>query len=728
MEATSRLIEYSKVFDLLDASDKRIVSLRGGTRSGKTYNTLIWWIWKLKQETGKTLTIARNTMPALKASAMRDFFSILNSLGLYSEANHNKTSNEYTFNNNLIEFIAVNQAERVRGRKRNYLFLNEANETDLESFRQLAFRTTEKIVLDYNPSEAFSWIYDDVETRDDCDLFVTTYQDNEFLEDSLIQEIERLKDADEDYWNIYGLGLIGSGGSRIFTHWRETDYIPAGEKVYGLDFGYNNPTALAEVTMADNTLYWREMLYESKLTNADLIQRLKLFPELIGRLIIADAAEPQRIEEIRRAGFRIQPAFKIVKDTVDFVKSKLLRIDSGSSNLLREIKRYSWKTDKAGNLTDEVVKFDDHCFIAGTLVTTDNGDKPIESIQNGDLVLTRKGFRQVLSAGITKPNAEVMTIELANGKTLTGTANHPIWVEGKGFTTVDAVRYNDYLLESKSLWKSLNLNQPKQSSALDSIELFTGVTPKQKNHLTGNISDAALATSKKTLIHYIEMYGVISTAISQAVITFTTKTEIPQIITSLILNAFRRPNILAATLTSDVFAPHHLSNYNILTASENSQRNGINLTKAERGTLNTQNERLPLESQSKKFANFAIKSLKRLIVQKTINSAQTNANRRIEETSVLIMSKEFAGNAETPLKLTSIAKQNTVQLNAERNGARVVGVKKELKKQTVFNLAVDEVPEYFANGFLVHNCADAARYASFYFNIPVKQPARFYSI
>lgn len=138
-----------------------------------------------------------------------------------------------------------------------------------------------------------------------------------------------------------------------------------GQTVYGLDFGFNNPSSLVEVTFYDNTLYWRELLYESKLTNADLINKLKGIPELRGQLIVADSAEPQRIEEIRRAGFRIQPAYKIHKDTIDFVKSKPLRIHSESGNLLREVKRYSWKQDKNGVLLDEVVKFDDHALDAG---------------------------------------------------------------------------------------------------------------------------------------------------------------------------------------------------------------------------------------------------------------------------------------------------------------------------------------------------------------------------
>jgi phage terminase large subunit len=363
MEATK--IQANKVYEFLRNSNKRIKSLRGGTRSGKTTNTLIYFIMTYLQTTGRVLTIARETMPALKASAMRDFFEILNNLDLYREADHNKTRNEYELNGNLIEFIGVSEADRVRGRKRNDLFLNEANETTLEAFRQLAFRTTDNIVIDYNPSDAFSWIYDDVETRDDCDLLVTTYRDNPFLEKSLVEEIERLRDADADYWNIYGLGQIGSGSTRVYTHWKDEANFPEGkgETVYGLDFGFNAPSALVEVTFYDDSLYWRERLYESKLTTADLIEKVKtIVPPKT--LIVADSAEPDRIEEFIRAGFNIEPAFKNHKATIDFVKSKMLKVHSGSENLLREIKRYSWKTDKNGTLLDEVVKFDDHALDA----------------------------------------------------------------------------------------------------------------------------------------------------------------------------------------------------------------------------------------------------------------------------------------------------------------------------------------------------------------------------
>jgi phage terminase large subunit len=365
----SQTIDTSIVFDYLSNSTARVKSLRGGTRSGKTYNACIYWIAKCLETKGRILTIARQTMPALRASVMRDFFEVLETFGLYDEANHNKTQNEYELNGNLIEFIGIKESRRIRGRKRDDLFINEANETDLESFRQLALRTKGEIVIDYNPSETHSFIYDQVENRADSELFVTTYRDNPFLEQSIVDEIELLKDADEEYWKVYGLGQVANISNVIFTHWRESKEFPEGrgEAYFGLDFGYNNPTALTEVRLFDGRLYWRELLYQSKLTNADLIEKLKGIPELAGGTIVADSAEPQRIEEIQRAGFRIEAADKSkdsVKKGIDFIKTKPLLIDPASANILREIKRYAWKRDKDGNILDEVIKFDDHALDA----------------------------------------------------------------------------------------------------------------------------------------------------------------------------------------------------------------------------------------------------------------------------------------------------------------------------------------------------------------------------
>ena len=181
-------IKTNVVFKHLLKSNKKIIVEQGGTRSGKTYNILLWIIFSYcTQNTNKIITICRKSFPSLRATVMRDFFDILKTHKMYNEINHNKSSSEYNLYNNLVEFISLDEPQKVRGRKRDVLFINEANELYFEDWQQLLFRTNQKIILDYNPSDEYSWIYDKVITRDDTDFFITTYKDNTFLEQALIK-------------------------------------------------------------------------------------------------------------------------------------------------------------------------------------------------------------------------------------------------------------------------------------------------------------------------------------------------------------------------------------------------------------------------------------------------------------------------------------------------------------------------------------------------------------
>jgi len=309
----------------------------------------------------------------MHSSVMRDFFFILKDLGIYSEYLHNKSLNEYRLNGNLVEFISMDIAEKKKGTKRDYLWLNEATEFDYEDFFQLSIRTSDKIVLDYNPAYEFHWIYDKVLTRKDCVFIQSSYKDNPFLEDSIIEEIERLKDIDENYWKIYGLGEKGQTKAIVFDNWSLIDSFPdnCDDVLYGVDFGYNNPSSLIKVGVKDRVnVYLQELLYQSYLTNADFIAQMNiLIPEYERnkKLVKADSAEPDRIEEIRRAGFWVEGAKKgknSVKDGIDVVKRKKLYITKDSSNLLKEIRSYKWKEDKDGKILDEPVKFNDHAISA----------------------------------------------------------------------------------------------------------------------------------------------------------------------------------------------------------------------------------------------------------------------------------------------------------------------------------------------------------------------------
>ena len=344
------------VFENLVDSDKKIVINQGGTRSGKTFNILLYIIfYYCLNNSGKTITICRKTYPALRATVLRDFINILREHNLYNEDNHNKSSSEYNLFGNLIEFISLDQPVKVRGRKRDLLFINEANELYWEDWQQLLFRTSEKIILDYNPSEEYHWIYDKIIPREDTDFLKTTYKDNPFLEQALVDEIERLQYTDEQYWQIYGLGEKGVSKATIFNY-VECNQIPEDAEFVsmGMDFGFtNDPTALVSVWKKESNLYIKELLYRTMMTTGDIHSYFK--QTITKELIYADSSEPRIIEELRRMGWKIRASLKgrdSVNAGIDLLKRFKIHIHKDSTNAIQEFRNYKWKEDKTGKLTN----------------------------------------------------------------------------------------------------------------------------------------------------------------------------------------------------------------------------------------------------------------------------------------------------------------------------------------------------------------------------------------
>jgi len=299
-------------------------------------------------------------MPSLKATVMKDFFEELHKHDLYNENDHNKTEHTYQLGTVEFAFFSVDDAHKTRGRKQKILWLNESNEFEEEDFKQLALRTTWRIFLDYNPSDEYHWIYDKVLTRQSVAVVKSTYRDNPFLDRETIAEIEQYQTLDENYWRIYGLGQRGVNTAAIYPNWQLCDEIPEGtDRFYGLDFGYNKPTCLVDIGERDKNHYADELIYESHLTNSMLIDRMNELGISKERPIYADAAEPQRIEEIRQAGYNIIAADKDVKKGIDTVKSGAFYITKRSANGQKEARSYMWRT-KDGKTLDEPVKANDH--------------------------------------------------------------------------------------------------------------------------------------------------------------------------------------------------------------------------------------------------------------------------------------------------------------------------------------------------------------------------------
>lgn len=355
-------IKTTKVFqDLLD-STKRVNVFQGSSRASKTYNILIFFVYKLLQEDNKTLSIVRKTLPALKGSVLRDLKEILLMFDVYDQEKWHSVDGYYELGTNIIEWFSVDDETKLRGRKRDYLFINEGTEVSYDEYIQLILRTSGLVVIDLNPSLWKSWIYD-LEGQDDVQYNLVTYKDNPFLPQVQVDEIEKLKERDPNLWRIFGLGLKGVPTKMVFTHQQIYVDLPQGAKLlgYGIDFGFNDPSTLVKVSKFNDNIFCEEMLYLKNVTITDFIYKIKDLGINLSDDFIADSASPQSIEELRRSGINCKPVKKnSILHGIDMIKRSNFFVHGFSKNLQEELQSYIWKTDKNGNNLDEPVDSDNH--------------------------------------------------------------------------------------------------------------------------------------------------------------------------------------------------------------------------------------------------------------------------------------------------------------------------------------------------------------------------------
>lgn len=336
---------------------------QGGTRSSKSWSISQLFVYKCLTTPGLQSAMVRKSFPALRASAMRDFFKIIDEWKVPGK--YNKTENIFYYNNgSTTEFFSVDSEQKTRGRKRDIINLEEANELTSDEHLQLKLRTTTKMFYSFNPSDNHSWIY---ELKKDIDAVTikSTYKDNPFLDPRTINSIERLIYADPEYYKVFALGEQASLGESIITHYKEKEYLNHGDdmRYYGLDLGFNHPSSLVEVSLIDNNIYAKELIYSSKLTTSDLIELINKSNISKQITIVTDSARPDVIEELNRAGYYAVPALKDVTQGINALKSRQLFIDPSSTNLLKELKSYKWK--KIGDMiTDQPVKLYDDAIDA----------------------------------------------------------------------------------------------------------------------------------------------------------------------------------------------------------------------------------------------------------------------------------------------------------------------------------------------------------------------------
>lgn len=360
------------LFEKILKSKNRILVLRGGSSSSKTYSVIQHCLlWLLTGEfcgdfipTGN-LSIVRKYRANLTKSVLRDFENILDSTQINEKGNTarqlvyiNKTDLTYSYNWRTLEFFGADDPQKLRWPRRDILYCNEANELDYEDFRQLAMRTKYRIFIDFNPDDEDIWINTELEqkrmlTDGDVDLIVSTYRDNPFLTPEIIKELERLRDTDPVYWQVYGEGQYGRLEGRIFD-FKDINAVPKSAKLlgYGLDFGFtNDPTACVGVYEYGDSLVLDEIFYEKWLTNDDICKKFGENNFTKTTEIWADSSEPKSIEEIYRKDYNIHAVEKwpdSVRFWIDTMKKFEIFVTANSLNLRKEWRKYIWKTDKNG--------------------------------------------------------------------------------------------------------------------------------------------------------------------------------------------------------------------------------------------------------------------------------------------------------------------------------------------------------------------------------------------
>lgn len=352
------------------ALSKKIRAVCGGTSASKTISILLYLIARAQTDTAPTLTsVVSESLPHLKRGALRDFKNIMKAHGYWEESSWRATDYVYEFETgSTIEFFGVDSPDKLRGGRRDRLFINEANNVSLDAFDQLEVRTKEFAFLDWNPSHEF-WFYTEVQpNRNDVQFITLTYLDNEALSKEIINAIEARKN-NKTWWRVYGLGLLGEIETRIYSRWNIIDEVPedARLEVRGLDFGYtNDPTAIVDVYRYNEGYILDQQVYRKGLHNkqiADIIKNLEQ-PHIT---VVADSAEPKSIDELTNYEITAIPAQKgpgSVTQGIQLVQSMPISVTKRSVDLLKEYRNYLWLEDKDGKILNKPTPGGDHAMDA----------------------------------------------------------------------------------------------------------------------------------------------------------------------------------------------------------------------------------------------------------------------------------------------------------------------------------------------------------------------------
>ncbi|HXB12687.1 MAG TPA: terminase large subunit [Bacteroidia bacterium] len=390
------MIFNDKVYSA-NMAGRRYVIHQGGTGAGKTYSILQYLLNYANKYQGSVISVVSETLPHLKRGAIRDLKQIIDAETWGGIILENKSENFFTILKSVIEFFPADSASKLRGARRDILFINECNNVDYESFQQLDVRTRKRTILDFNPVRRF-WVHDKLMPSLTEDKFVflqSTFNDNPCLTAEEKDNIERRR-SNSNWWKVYGEGEIGIAEGLVFSQWTiyneqstispnslpNSQYsLPGNLLGYGIDFGFtHSPTAIVQVNEFNGELYVRELLYKTHVQNDELFAFASTKLNLEARAI-ADSAEPRTVAHLYEKGWRgLKTAIK-GRDSVEFGINLLLdrkiNVTKDSLNLIKELRQYMWDTNLTGSFIRNPVKEYDHAIDALRYVVSYPKKRPL---------------------------------------------------------------------------------------------------------------------------------------------------------------------------------------------------------------------------------------------------------------------------------------------------------------------------------------------------------------
>ena len=364
------MLKRTTAINKILALKKRIKIIQGGTSAGKTFGILPILIDKAAKKGGLEISVVAESIPHLRRGALRDFLKCMKWTNRFVDERFNKSLLKYEFaNGSFIEFFSADDSSKLRGARRDILYVNECNNVNFEAYNELSIRTKHEVYLDFNPANEF-WV-EEIKEDKEADFIILTYKDNEALDTGIVEQIEknRLKAETSTYWRnwwkVYGLGELGMLEGVIFSNWKQIDTIPKEARLVGigLDFGYtNDPTSCIEIYKHNEKRILNEIVYQTGMLNSDIAKQL---PKDVP--VYADSAEPKSIRTLQLAGITIKGVTKgrdSINYGIDVMQRENYLVTSNSTNLIKELRSYCWDTDKTGKRLNKPVDNYNHAIDA----------------------------------------------------------------------------------------------------------------------------------------------------------------------------------------------------------------------------------------------------------------------------------------------------------------------------------------------------------------------------